>query len=356
MKHAWMALALACHAGVACAVGPGWICFGNEPSWSLRFRDASHATLAFPDRQPLDHAGATRGLPPLREWAWRGRPVGGGGEAVAFVAEASCSDGMSETKHPASVRLSLPDGRFLAGCCRIDASAARGIEGRRWRLAGVQGIAADLGAAEAPVTVRFSDGRVEGFGGCNHFTGGFSLDGDRLTVGPLAATMMSCAPTVMALETAVTRALGGTFRVDSRSGALTLAAADGRALAFVEARESGLVGGKWKVTGFNNGRQAVVSPLETTSPWLRFTQGSVQGHTGCNTFRATYAVDGNRMTIGALTVTRKACGSAGVMQQEREILAALRSATTWTIDARGMLDMHRADGERAIIAGVFQRP
>jgi heat shock protein HslJ len=154
----------------------------------------------------------------------------------------------------------------------------------------------------------------------------------------------------------VTRALAGTFRIDSRSGALTLAAPDGRVLAFEEAREPGLVGGKWKVTGFNNGRQAVVSPLETTSPWLRFTQGSVQGHTGCNTFRATYAVDGNRMTIGALTVTRKACGSAGVMQQERELLAALRSATTWTIDARGMLDMHRADGERAIIAGEFQRP
>ena len=54
---------------------------------------------------------------------------------------------------------------------------------------------------------------------------------------------------------------------------------------------------------------------------------------------------------GAIAATRKACAAAGVMQQEREFLAALRSATTWAIDARGMLDMHRADGERVLTAG-----
>jgi heat shock protein HslJ len=37
------------------------------------------------------------------------------------------------------------------------------------------------------------------------------------------------------------------------------------------------------------------------------------------------------------------------MQQEREFLAAVESAVTWAIDM-GMLDMHRADGERALIA------
>jgi len=77
---------------------------------------------------------------------------------------------------------------------------------------------------------------------------------------------------------------------------------------------------------------------------VQFAQGSVRGHAGCNTFRAPYAVDGNRVAIGAMVVTRKACAAADVMRQEREFLAALRSATTWTIDARGMLDMHRADG------------
>jgi heat shock protein HslJ len=40
---------------------------------------------------------------------------------------------------------------------------------------------------------------------------------------------------------------------------------------------------------------------------------------------------------------------AGVMAQEQEFLRALQSATTWTI-VRGMLDVHRADGERVLTA------
>lgn len=348
-----MTLALACHAGAAWAIGPGWICFGNEPSWSLQFRDASRATLAFPDARPIDHDGASRGLPPLREWMWRGRPQGGDGEAVAFVAEAACSDGMSDAKHPATVRLSLPDGRFFAGCCRISAAAnaGRGIEGRRWKLTAVQGIEADLGALRTPVTARFSDGRIEGFGGCNHFTGAYTLDGDRLAIGSLAATMMACPRATMALETAVTRVLAGSLRVDVGERTLTLTAPSGQVLAFDAARDPALDGGKWTVTGFNNGRQAVVSPLANTKLWVQFAEGNVRGHAGCNTFRATYTVNGDRVAIGAIAATRKACAAAGVMQQEREFLAALRSATTWAIDARGMLDMHRADGERVLTAG-----
>ena len=37
------------------------------------------------------------------------------------------------------------------------------------------------------------------------------------------------------------------------------------------------------------------------------------------------------------------------MQQEREFLAALESAKRWTISG-GMLDVHRADGERVLNA------
>ena len=37
------------------------------------------------------------------------------------------------------------------------------------------------------------------------------------------------------------------------------------------------------------------------------------------------------------------------MQQEREFLAALESAKVWAMDG-GMLDVHRADGERVLTA------
>ena len=44
----------------------------------------------------------------------------------------------------------------------------------------------------------------------------------------------------------------------------------------------------------------------------------------------------------------------GVMQQEREFLAALETATLWTVQD-GMLDMHRADGERVLTANPVAR-
>ena len=39
------------------------------------------------------------------------------------------------------------------------------------------------------------------------------------------------------------------------------------------------------------------------------------------------------------------------MVQEREFLAALESAVTWSVEG-GVLDMHRADKERAMFANV----
>jgi putative lipoprotein len=37
------------------------------------------------------------------------------------------------------------------------------------------------------------DGTIQGFGGCNNFSGTYTLDGDSIVVGPLMATRMACA-------------------------------------------------------------------------------------------------------------------------------------------------------------------
>lgn len=50
-------------------------------------------------------------------------------------------------------------------------------------------------------TITFdAEGRVYGDAGCNRFTGGYRVKGDRLTIGPLATTLMACEPDVMAAE------------------------------------------------------------------------------------------------------------------------------------------------------------
>jgi heat shock protein HslJ len=351
----------------AVAADPPLMCFGNEPSWGLALEQPGTAQLRLPDAPPAEYQGTDTRLEPLRERVWRGRLAGGAGsDLVAFLREAECSDGMSDVKHPVVARVSLPDGRFLAGCCRLAATgtpappavgaapstAPTTIEGPLWRLTRLRGQDEQaLAGLPAGITVRFEAGQLQGFDGCNQLVGSYTIAGDRLILGQLAGTMMACPPPVMAFETAFRGAFTGALRFSVADGRLTLTAESDPdpTLVFTAAPPPRLEGIAWEVTGFNNGRQAVVSPLTGTTLTVSFQSGSVEGHAGCNRFRATYTREGTRLAVGPTATTRMRCDGEGVMEQERQFLAALESATRWAID-RDILDLHRADGERVLLA------
>jgi len=166
--------------------------------------------------------------------------------------------------------------------------------------------------------------------------------------------MMACPEPEMALETAVRKALAGALRFAVHGEQLRLTAESGAELVFQAEPPPRLEGVSWEITGFNNGRSAVVSPVTGTAPTLSFEAGVVTGHTGCNGFRASYTVSGDQVAIGPAALTRKACPGDGVMEQERELVAAIESAKTWTV-RDGVLDVHRADGERALWANAVAR-
>ena len=273
---------------------------------------------------------------------------------ICFGNEPSWSGAFST---PDRARVSMPDGAFLAGCCRIPAAPqteSAALERTSWRLVSLPGHApATLAKLERDVTARFEGGRVTGFAGCNTFTGPYTLKENRLSVGVLAGTMMACPEPAMSLERAFHAALAGTFSYAIKGNRLSLTADSGALLAFDKEASVTLEGGTWDVTGYNNGRQAVVSAIADTRLTVAFEKGTVTGQAGCNTFRATYSTEGSRITVGPAATTRKMCGDA-VMTQEREFLKALETATTWTIDA-GLLHLHRADGERVLVAGPRRR-
>jgi heat shock protein HslJ len=351
----------------AMAADPPLMCFGNEPSWGLALDTPGTARLILPDAPPAEYQGTETRIAPLPERAWRGAPRGGrGADLVAFLRDAECSDGMSDGKHPVVARVSLPDGRFLAGCCRLVATGTPAppavgaavsttpttLEGPVWRLIRLRGQDEQaLAGLPTGITVRFEAGQLQGFDGCNQLVGAYTIAGDRLILGQLAGTMMACAPPVMAIETAFRDAFTGALRFGIAEGRLTLGAASDTdpTLVFAAAPPPRLEGVTWEVTGFNNGRQAVVSPLTGTALTVSFQDGAVAGHAGCNSFRATYTREGTRLAVGPAAMTRMHCAEEGVMDQERQFLAALASATTWAID-RDMLDLHRADGERVLLA------
>jgi heat shock protein HslJ len=339
------------------------VCFGSEPSWAVELREPTRARVSSPHERPVDYRGSAQRIEPLGEQVWRGKPAAGkGGDLVVFLREGACSDGMSDTVHPVNARVSLPDGRFLAGCCRLASSqgeaegnspATTRLEGPGWRLEGLSGADAQaLAAARPALSIRFDAGRVEGFSGCNRFAGNYTLEGDHIRFGTLAGTMMACVEPAATLEDRFRSALQGTARYAVAGDRLTLTSESGGVATFRQAPAPRLEGIDWEVTGYNNGRQAVVSPQAGTTLSLRFENGMVSGSSGCNTFRAPYTQEGNRISIGPAASTRKMCAGEGVMEQEREFLAALQAAKVWTIRDE-LLDMHFEDGEtRALTARV----
>lgn len=228
-------------------------------------------------------------------------------------------------------------------------AAAAGIEGTTWRLTGVQGLDAGLlPSGPQSVTARFEGGRVSGFSGCNRFFGSYTVKQDRIVIAPLAGSMMMCGDAAMKVENAVKKALTGTLRPVQTGDRLALMSEAGdTVMSFKAEPVPTLEGLRSNITGFNNGRQAVLSPMSNTTISLTFKGGIVKGFSGCNAFRATYTAQGDRISVGPVATTRRSCDSA-VMQQEREFLAALKSTTTWTFSG-AFLDMHRPDGERTMI-------
>jgi heat shock protein HslJ len=72
-----------------------------------------------------------------------------------------------------------------------------------------------------------SDGKLNGNVGCNSFNSDFQADGNAITFGPIASTMMACADPMMAQEGAVFTVFtdSATFKIDS--DLLTITSADG---------------------------------------------------------------------------------------------------------------------------------
>ena len=99
----------------------------------------------------------------------------------------------------------------LAGCtvalllAGANLATASQLAGSEWRPA-------EIGASEVPsdsqIFVRFTgDGKIEGHAGCNRFSGSYTPIGDRIDIGPLAATRMACPDPIMKREAQLFEAL-----------------------------------------------------------------------------------------------------------------------------------------------------
>jgi heat shock protein HslJ len=223
------------------------------------------------------------------------------------------------------------------------------IDGIQWRLTKLPqgGSLVDVPAGVV-ADARFEGGRVAGNGGCNQFTGPATVDGAGLKVGPLASTEMACPGAAGDVERVYLSNLAAAASFTATADALTIYDANGAEILAYAAGAANPLVGEWNVTGYNNGKQAVVSPVAGTTLTATFTESEVSGSSGCNTFTGSYTLDGDKLTVGPLASTMKACVDDAVMDQEAQFLTALQTPTT--VEVNGATVTLRADsGETQVV-------
>lgn len=221
------------------------------------------------------------------------------------------------------------------------------LNGTGWILASLNGQPA---LEKVNVTLSFEEGNLGGSDGCNSFGGSYAASGATLSVGKeIVSTMMACEEPIMEQASAFIAALTQTASFSMEGEQLTLADANGQTLATLTRQSRELSGTAWQVTGYNDGRQAVVSVLNGSELTLAFNaDGTLNGSAGCNDYSSTYTVDGTTIQIAPPVATKMACSEPqGVMEQETQFLLALESAATFRMDG-DLLELRTSDGSLAV--------
>jgi len=221
------------------------------------------------------------------------------------------------------------------------------LEGTDWVLTGsVLGVP----LTGVTVTARFEGGSVTGNGGCNSYSGRYTVSGSTLTIGPnIASTQMACGPAQTAVEQAYLARLPKTagYRVSGQT--LTLVDSGGATLLEFAPAPTGpdALAGKWTVISYYTG-SAVTSVIGGATLTAEFGAEDVSGNGGCNTFSGPYkaGADGS-IAIGPLATTLMACAKPELQNQEEQYVHALQLATTYKVTGN-RLDLFRPGNVYAV--------
>ncbi|WP_331609809.1 YbaY family lipoprotein [Povalibacter sp.] len=111
----------------------------------------------------------------------------------AWIAHADALMFTTDTAYPVLVP-GTPDSPELLLKRQAASATPAGVEDMEWQLVrlGTTPAVIDSPQSAPRLTLQASDKRVTGSGGCNRFTGSYTLEGQRLKFGPIAVTMMAC--------------------------------------------------------------------------------------------------------------------------------------------------------------------
>lgn len=240
---------------------------------------------------------------------------------------------------------------FVAAACSGSSGASSTPEisplaNSEWQLTSMLGRTPSNGTS---ITLSFSTIQAGGFSGCNQYSTQYATLDTGLTFGAIASTRKQCAELISGIEQQYYTTLSIINHWSMSGDTLTLLNVTGDADLIYARMAPASVDGPWNITNVNNGQQAVVSvPIGVTANITFAPDNTVQGFGGCNNFSGGYSVDGDKITIGPLMSTMKACEEPA-NSFEFQLMTALQSSTKWSV-TNGTLDLRDDSGAQQVAA------
>ena len=235
------------------------------------------------------------------------------------------------------------------------------IEGLPWQLQeqAVDGVMAPV-ADGVLVTLLIGGGSAGGSGGCNSYFASYTLDGEALAFSGIGSTKMACPSPADDVESAYFANLESVATWSSDGGAMTLVDVDGNAVlrfapAVAPVPVDGIEGLTWQLREQATDGAMVPVP-EGVLVTLVMEGGDAGGSGGCNTYFASYVLDGASLTFSEIGSTLMFCEGPGG-DVETVYFGNLALVASWASDG-GTLTLSDADGnallayEAAAIGGI----
>lgn len=232
---------------------------------------------------------------------------------------------------------------LLASCQSSKNAVTAPAVGGEWTVTEVQGTPV---TAQSRPYIGFSpaDSLVYGYAGCNRISGSFTLDGNKIVLGPVASTMMACPD--MTLEQSVLQALNSVETVEAPdSDHLTLSGKDKTPVMRLEKRYRAVplseIGGEWQIVDVFG--EPLPAMDETPTVNFDLSEKRIAAYAGCNRLGASFTA-GDRpgeMTVSNVLATRMACPDMSV---EENVISALQQVRTYGVTLGGKLLLLSADG------------
>lgn len=236
-----------------------------------------------------------------------------------------------------SLRLAVIGLLLLTACTgpANSAEAAPELAGTQWMITQIDG----QETTAKLLTMSFEEDRFSAYFGCNHASGGYRQQAAEVRFDQVAITAMACLDQTGVFETQGLAALDQVRQVRAGSKGPELQDAAGTVLiALAELPAASLTETTWRLTSFLD-PEATAAAAGIT---LTITDDVLQGK-ACNSFRGPVSISGEDFEAGPIASTRMACPDADLTRAEQRLLAALESATHYSIDGQ-QLTLLSADG------------